>query len=409
MQHLLQHNIVLLSAARTPVGRFRGNLSAFEATDLGALAIGAAVQRADLDSAEIDTVNMGMVVHAGLGEAAAKSAALGAGLSPTAHTRVIDSVCGSALDAVAWGIESLCLGTARTVVAGGMESRTNAPYLLRARFLRDSEHYKQGEFLKLKRYGAYRFRLGENVEEQMKAAELVDATTHDGLFWARDKKFMREYALEFARQHEYTVEQVNALAAESHRKAEAATQQGLFADEMVAAGEVTTDELLTAEQQQRELTENPEDIASLYNSSNPADNAAAAVLTTAEHARELGRTPLARVLGYARLDGPAEEFLSAPVRAAEGLLSELGRDSFSIVEANEAFGVQLPLFVQAFAGMEVNVHGGAIAMGHPLGSAGVRILTTLLHAMKRYGHRRGLACICYGGGGGYAIAVESEA
>jgi acetyl-CoA C-acetyltransferase len=113
------------------------------------------------------------------------------------------------------------------------------------------------------------------------------------------------------------------------------------------------------------------------------------------------------VLGYARLDGPAPEFLDAPVRAAQLLFDQLGRDSFTLVEANEAFGVQLPVFEEAFPNMTLNVHGGAIALGHPLGSAGVRILTTLLYAMKRYGHRRGLACICYGGGGGYALAVEA--
>jgi acetyl-CoA C-acetyltransferase len=406
VRHILQDDIVILSAARTPVGRFRGSLCDFEAIDLGALAIGAAVQKAGLAPDQIDTVNMGMVVSAGLGEAGAKAAAQKAGLPPTIHSRLIDSVCGSALDAAAWGIESLLLGTAGIVVAGGMESRSNAPYLLRARFLKDSPNYRQGEFLRLKRYGAYRFRLKENVEEQMRAAELIDPTTHDGLFWPSERKFMREYALDFALRQGYTLEQVNRAAAESHRKAREATAQGLFRDEIVPAGEVADDELLSDEACQRELTENPDDICSLYNSSNPSDNASAAVLTTGRRAAELGLTPMARVLGYARLDGPAEEFLSAPVRAAQDLLEALGRDGFTIVEANEAFGVQLPLFEEAFAGMQLNVHGGAIAFGHPLGSAGVRILTTLLHAMVRYGHRRGLACICYGGGGGYAIAVE---
>ncbi len=349
---------------------------------------------------------MGIVVSAGLGEAAAKAAALRAGLSPTIHSRAIDSVCGSALDALALGVESLLAGTLRVLVAGGMESRSNAPYLLRTTFLKDVDIYCRGDYLKMKRYGAYRFRLAENVEAQMKAAELVDSTAHDGLFWAEDKRFMREYALEFAAARGYDAARINKCAAESHRKAQAAVTGGLFADEIVAAGETACDELVPAEHLAQELAANPNDLAGAYNSSTPADNASAVVVTTGARAKELGVRPMARILGYVRIDGPAAEFLDAPVRAAKGLFAHLGEDSFGIVEANEAFGVQLPLFEEAFPGKAINVHGGAIALGHPLGAAGVRLLTTLLYGMKRYGHKRGMVCICYGGGGGYAVAVE---
>jgi acetyl-CoA C-acetyltransferase len=411
MYFIPQSEVVILSAARTPIGRFDGILSDFSAVDLGALAVGAAVSRAGLDPHALDTANMGIVVSAGLGVAPAKAAATQAGLSPTIHARSVETVCGSAMDAIALAIESLLAGSAQLAVAGGMESRTNAQYLLRPKFRRDTEHYRKGLRLRVKRAGAYRFALTENIAEQLAGSEIVDATSYDGLFCPDDRKFMRQYALEFAAAQGYTAELINRHAAESHRKARAATQQGLFRDEIVPAGEARDDDLLPEERLAAELRENPDDMASLYNSSTPADGAAALVLTTAERARKMGLTAMARVIGYARVDTPACDFLSAPVTAASELTEGLraaGRPSdFSIIEANEAFGIQLPLFEQAFAGMAINVHGGAIALGHPLGAAGARIMTTLLYAMRRYRHQRGLAAICYGGGGGYAMAVEA--
>jgi acetyl-CoA C-acetyltransferase len=413
MPSILQRDIVILSAARTPVGRFDGSLSGFTAIDLGALAIGAAVARAGLEPSVIDTVNMGIVVSSGLGVGPAKSAATQAGLPATVHSRSVETVCGSALDAIVLAIESLLAGSARLAVAGGMESRTNAGYLLRSKFRRDTEHYRKGARLKVKRGGAYRFLLSENAEEQLRASEIVDPTSYDGLFCVDDRKFMRQYALEFAAKQGYTAELINRHAAESHRKARAATTGGLFRDEIAPAGSALDDDLVPEERLKQELQENPDDMASAYNSSTPADGGAALVLTTVELARELGLRPMARVLGYARVDGPPRDYLRAPVEAADELIAGLkraGRPSdFTIVEANEAFGIQLPLFEQAFVGMALNVHGGAIALGHPLGAAGARITTTLLYAMHRYRHQRGLAAICYGGGGGYAMAVEALA
>ena len=410
MHHILQEEIVVLSAARTPIGRFAGALSDFDAIDLGSLAIGAAVSRAGIEPGAVDTVNMGLVVSAGLGLAPAKAAALRAGLSLKAHVSSVETVCASGMDAIVWAVESLVVGTARIAVAGGMESRTNAPYLVGPRFRRNSEHYRRGDRLRVKRAGAYRFQLEGNVEEQLQCTGLVDATTYDGLFWPAESKFMRQYALDFAARQGYSAELVNRCAGESHRKAKEATQNGLFREEIVPAGPVERDELLSEERQKRELAENPDDLASAYNSSTPADAAAALVLTSGRRARELGHAPVARVMGYARVDGSCSEYLALPVSAAGKLIAELkaaGRPAdFTIVEANEAFGVQLPLFKEAFAGAELNVHGGAVALGHPLGAAGARILTTLLYAMRRYGHRRGVATICYGGGGGYALAVE---
>ena len=410
MFNVLKQEVVILSAARTPIGRFRGSLSDFDAIELGALAIGGAVSRAGVDSKLVDTVNMGLVVSAGLGLAPAKAAAVRAGVSPEAHVRAVESVCGSAMDAIGLAVESLLVGTARVAVAGGMESRTNAPYLVGPTLRRNSGKYKRGQRLSVTRAGAYRFQLSEDAEEQLAGTGLVDPTTYDGLFWPAEKKFMRQYALDFAVARGISVDDVNRCAAESHRRAREATEKGLFRDEIVPAGSVDTDDLVPEERLRRELEENPDDLASLYNSSTPADAAAALVLTTGGRARELGLEPMARVVGYARVDGPAPEYLIAPIKAAEMLFRELEaagepRD-FTIAEANEAFGIQVPLFEEAFGGMEVNVHGGAVAMGHPLGAAGARILTTLLYAMGRYEHRRGFAAICYGGGGGYALAVE---
>jgi acetyl-CoA C-acetyltransferase len=410
MRNILQEEIVILSAARTPIGRFDGGLADFGALDLGALAIGAAVHRAGLDPSLVDTVNMGLLVSVGLGLGPAKAAATQAGLPPTMHTRTVETVCGSGMDAIVLAIESLLAGSAQLAVAGGMESRTNTPYLLRAKFRRDSAHYHKGDRLQLKRAGAYRFALAENVEEQLESAELVDPTSYDGLFCPEEKKFMRQYALDFATRQGYCAELINRLAAESHRKARTATAQGLFRDEIIAAGSVFDDDLASEERLQQELAENPDDLASAYNASTPADGAAALALTTKTRAQALGLTPLARVLGYARVDGPPADFLTAPVAAVTELIAGLKAAGqpldFTIIEANEAFGIQLPAFAQAFPEMAINPHGGAIALGHPLGAAGARITTTLLYAMRRYRHPRGLATICYGGGGAYAIAME---
>jgi len=410
MHVVLDRDIVVLSAARTPVGRFDGLLCEFTAIDLGALAIGGAVSRDGLTPTDVDTVNMGIVVSGGLGVAPAKAAAVQAGLPQTIHSRTVETVCGSGMDAIALGIESLVVGTAGMVVAGGMESRSNASYLLRPRFRKDTAHYARGARLKVKRGGAYRFVLAENVEEQLSATEIVDPTSYDGLFCPEDRKFMRQYALEFAARQGYTAELINRYAAESHRKARAATAQGWFREEIVPAGDAHDDDLAPEEWLQQELAANPDDLASACNASMPADGAAALALTTGERARKMGLRPMARVLGYARHDCPACDFLCAPVKAVRELVNGLksaGRPAdFSLFEANEAFGIQLPFFAEAWPGLAMNLHGGAIALGHPLGAAGARIITTLLHAMRRYGHARGLATICYGGGGGYAMAFE---
>jgi len=410
MHNVFREDIVILGAARTPVGRFDGVLKDVPATDLGAAAIRGAVERAGIPPEAVQMVSMGIVIPSGLGEAPAKQALLKAGLPSTTHSRTVDSVCGSAIDAIVLSCEAMVAGTIETAVAGGMESRSTAPYLLGPAFTRNTAHYQRGQRLHVKRAGAYRFAFAENAEEQLGATEIKDAVAYDGLFWLPERKFMREYGVAFARKMGYTVEVVNRYASESHRKAHEARDKGYFDPEIVAIGDVRRDELVSEAQQKRLLETGPDDIASAYNASVPADAGAAVVLATAEKAKALGLRPRAHIRGFARVDGPAEDFLVAPVKAVgeltEALKAKGYTPDFTLIEANEAFGIQLPLFEESFKGMVVNIHGGAVAIGHPFGAAGARLLTTLLYAMERYNHRKGLVAICYAGGGAYALAVE---
>jgi acetyl-CoA C-acetyltransferase len=409
---VLDREIHILAGARTPIGRFRGQLSSYSAPELGGLAVAAALSRASVPPTRVDMVTMGCVISSGLGEAPAKQAALAAGLPPSVYTRSVENVCGSALEAVMITIDALLLERARVAVAGGMESRTHAPYLLSPRFLRNGKTYQRDEYLRLKKSGAYRWQYGENIEEQASLSAIIDATAYDGLFWPVDRKFMREYALAFARGRGITLESVNRAAATSHAKARRAQAEGRFDAEIVPAGGARRDDLVSDEELERMRREAEEDIAAAFNSSTPADNGAAVVLAGPGVAAELGLSPLARIMGFSRIDRTAADFIDAPVQAVRDLQDALqsrgsdGRD-FTVMEINEAFGVQIPVFEESFSHAVINVNGGAVALGHPLGSAGVRLLVTLIHIMKQQGHRRGICAICYGGGGAAALAVEA--
>ncbi len=411
MIYVLEKPVYVLGAARTPVGRFNGSLAAFGAPEFGGLAIKGALAQAGVPSDRVEQVTMGCVVSSGLGEAPAKQAALKAGISETVYTSTVESVCGSSLEAVVGTIDALLLGRVGIAVAGGMESRTNAPYLLEPRFFRSGARYAKGERLHLKKTGAYRFHYSENVEEQAGQASIVDATAYDGLFWPVARKFMREYALAYAERNRMSVEEVNAYAEQSHAKARAARDNGYFAKEIVPAGDASDDDLPSLDDLERMKKEAEEDIACAYNTSTPADNGAAAVLCSEGYLNDIGAAPLARILGWSRVDGPAADFVDSPVAALKCLFASLDErdcsaDRFEILEINEAFGIQLPVFAREFPGKKINVCGGAIALGHPLGSAGVRLLVTLVHAMKRLNIRFGAAGICFGGGGSYALALE---
>jgi acetyl-CoA C-acetyltransferase len=356
-------------------------------------------------------VTMGCVVSSGLGEAPAKQAALKAGIPETVYSRTVESVCGSSLEALVSTIDVLLLGRAKVAVAGGMESRTNAPYLLEPRFFRGGARYAKGERLHLKKTGAYRFHYSENVEEQAGLASIVDATAYDGLFWPVARKFMREYAVAYAEKNRMSIEEVNAHAALSHAKAREARDNGYFRNEIIPVGDVENDDLRTLEALESLKKEAEADIACAYNTSTPADNGSAVVLGSENYLKESGAAPLARILGWSRVDGPAADFVDSPVAALKCLFASLDErdcsaDRFEILEINEAFGVQLPIFAREFPRKKINVCGGAIALGHPLGSAGVRLPVTLIHAMRRLGLRYGAVGICFGGGGSYALAVE---
>jgi len=411
MIYVLDKPVYILGAARTPVGAFNGGLSAFSAPQLGGTAIEGALGQAGVPADHVERVTMGCVVSSGLGEAPAKQAALKAGIPETAYTSTVESVCGSSLEALVSTVDALLLGRAKVAVAGGMESRTNAPYLLEPRFFRGGARYAKGERLHLKKTGAYRFHYSENVEEQAGQASIVDATAYDGLFWPVARKFMREYAVAYAEKNRMSIEEVNAHAALSHAKAREARDNGYFRNEIIPAGDAGTDDLRSLEDLEKMKKEAETDIACAYNTSTPADNGSAAVLCSESYLQESGASPLARILGWSRVDGPAADFVDSPVAALKCLFAGLdGRDCsadrFEILEINEAFGIQLPIFAREFPGKKINVCGGAIALGHPLGSAGVRLLVTLVHAMKRLNIRFGAVGICFGGGGSYGLAVE---
>lgn len=410
MHLILKEEVFICSAARTPIGRFDGNLAEFSAIDLGAVALAAALERAGVDPARVEAATLGNVVKSGLGMAPAKAAAVKAGLPGTVVARCVDSVCGSALEAVNMTVEAIAAGVMQVGVAGGMEARSQAPYLLGPKFTRNAGDFQKGKRPRIKRAGAYRWAFDGAEPEQLKALEMKDSVSYDGLFWPAERKFMREYALVFAKKQGYTVEQINTYAEQSHRKARLAIESGWFADEIAACGDVAADQVVSDERLAAMREECAEDPAGSYNASVPADGAAAVVVASGTAVKALGLTPMARVMACGRVHCPAPEFLTAPVDAANELSEALRAagqpGDFPIIEANEAFGIQLPFFEASFPGAAINIHGGAVALGHPLGAAGARLLTTLLYAMKRYDHPRGLVTLCFGGGGAVAIAVE---
>jgi acetyl-CoA C-acetyltransferase len=413
MHIVCEKDIVVVGAVRTPIGARDGILKAYSATDLGAVAIREALARSGVRGDQVDEVVLGNVVGAGLGMALAKKASVGAGLPQSVPATVVNSVCSSGMTAVWTAIQSITLGTSEVVVAGGMESRTNAPYLL-GPHMSNGKRLKgqlQGRDFQLNTTGAGGEPLsGTELDAMLRDAGLRDANIVDGLTCPFEAGFVQnDYAIAYAAQHGYSVQKIDECAYESYRKAAEAWETGKFDDEVVAVGEATRDEL-TARSRWENLRGKSTSASSGYNTAGLGDAAAALVLTTAERARKLGARPLVRVMGLARYEcGPAE-FIEAPVHAAKELVTALGKagrpTDFPIVEANESFGLQLILFHEAWPKSAINVHGGTVALRHPLGAAGARILVTLIHAMRRYGHEQGLGTICFGGGGAFATALE---
>jgi len=391
---LRDDDVVIVSAARTPIGRFQGALRGIPAVQLGAIAIAEAVRRAGVAGGDVDEVLMGQVLQAGAGQAPARQAALRARLPQCVGATTLNKVCGSGLKAVMLGAAMIRGGDARVVVAGGMESMNGAPFALpRARF---------------------GYRLGDD--------RLVDVAVHDGLWCAAEDCHMGALADAAAEAHGITREAMDAYALESHRRALAATAGGAFETEIVPvdagrAGCLTVDECPRADttpQRLEALTPafGPGGRVTAGNASGLADGAAAVVLMRRDIARGLGCAPLARIMAYGQAAVAPREIFIAPVYAVRRALARAGMtpDDPDLIELNEAFAAQV-LADGALLGLDwerVNVHGGAIALGHPIGASGARVLVTLLHALRRRDASVGLAALCLGGGEAVAMIVERE-
>ena len=386
--------IVILSYARTPMGGFQGDLADVSATDLGATAIKAAVERSGVVPDEIERIYMGCVLPAGLGQAPARQAAIKAGLPKSVQATTVNKVCGSGMMTVMMGAEALAAGSLDLVVAGGMESMTNAPYLL-----------------KKHRSGA---RIGHDTA--------YDHMFLDGLEDAYQGGAMGTFAQATANEYQFTREQQDSYAIESLRRAQDAIATGGFASEVVPvtvktrAGETLID---TDEQPGKGR---PDKIPSLKpafakdgtitaaSSSSISDGAAALVLTRASVAESKGLEPVATVIAIAAHAQEPDKFTTAPVNAIQKVLAKAGWaiGDVDLFEVNEAFAC-VAMFAMHDLGIphdKINIHGGATALGHPLGASGARIITTLLGALKHKGLKRGVASLCIGGGEATAIALE---
>jgi acetyl-CoA C-acetyltransferase len=398
----------LVSAARTPIGKFGGALSAVPATELGGVAIRAAVERAGLDPAGVvvDDVLMGQVLQAGAGQAPARQAALNAGLPETTSATTINRVCGSGLKAIMLAASEIRAGDADLVIAGGMESMNGAPYVLHGA-----------------RFG---LRLGN--------AQLIDSTVNDGLWCAIEGCHMGTHAERVAISEHVSREDQDAFALASHQKAIAAIDAGRFDAEMapVTVRDAKGRETVVAEDEGPRRDSTAEALARLKpafalpdgedrgdatsgtvtagNAPGITDGAAATVVASERAVERLGLKPLARIVGYAQAEVAPKWLFLAPVEGVRRLLDrvELPIEAFDLIEINEAFAAQTLADGRAlgFDWAKVNVNGGAIALGHPIGASGARIVATLVHELHRRAGRYGLATLCLGGGGSVAMAVE---
>lgn len=389
---------VILTGVRTAVGKFQGSLSSFTAPRIGALVVGEAVRRAGLEAPQVDECIMGCVLQAGVGQNPARQAALHGGLTKEVSALTVNMVCGSGLKAVALAAQSIQTGNADVIVAGGMESMSNAPYLL--------PQARAG------------YRMGNGA--------VVDGMIHDGLWEIYKGVHMGNCAEKIAAKYGITREEQDAFAAESHRRAAEAAANGEFAEEIFAV----TLPLVKGENEPRvfatDETVRPgttvEVLAKLKpafeaggtvtagNAPGVSDGAAALVVMDAERCRQMGAAPMAVIRAEATTGREPEWFGLAPIDAVRKVTKKAGwsLDEVDLFELNEAFSVQA-MAVNRELGLDaakVNVRGGAVAIGHPIGASGARVLVTLLHAMKQKGKRKGIAALCLGGGNAVALAVE---
>lgn len=388
---------VIVSACRTPIGKFQGALAALPAPELGALAIKEAVRRAGIPADRIDEVIMGVVVAAGLGQNPARQAALKAGLPPAIPALTINKVCGSGLKAVMLAAQSIKAGDQGCVVAGGMENMSRTPYVM--------HDARNG------------FRMGHGT--------VHDSMVQDGLWCALDDHHMGITAELVAEKYEISRKAQDEFALKSHQKAVAAWAAGHFAAEVVPVelkdkkGNVTrfekdesprADTSLEALAKLRPAFKKEGGTVTAGNAPGTNDAAAAVVVMSQSLAKELGAKPMARIVSYAAAGLEPKWVMMAPVEASRKALAKAGLkvSDLDLVEANEAFAVQAAAVTREL-GLDpekVNVSGGAVALGHPIGASGTRVLVTLLHGMARTGAKRGLATLCLGGGNAVAMVVE---
>ena len=392
---------VIVAATRTPIGKFLGALSSVSAPELGATAIREALRRSGVSHDDIDEVIMGNVVQGGVGQAPARQAALKAGLPPTVSALTVNKVCGSGLKAVMLAAQAIRAGDARAIVAGGQESMSNAPYYI------------------------YGMRNGVKLGDQ----QLVDGVVRDGLWCSFCDVHMGGHAEYTARKAKISRAEQDEFAVASHRKAVAAMEQGKFAAEIAPveiAGRKGPTVVSVDEGPRKDTT--ADTLAKLRpafpakdgngaelsvtagNASSLNDGASAVVVTSEEYAKANGLTILARITAYATGAVEPQELFFAPIQAVGNLMKKSGTriSDYDLIEANEAFAAQALADGRGLAWDwdRVNVHGGAIALGHPIGASGARVLTTLLYAMQDRGAGTGLATLCLGGGDAVALSVE---
>jgi acetyl-CoA C-acetyltransferase len=385
---------VILSAVRTPIGSFSGALAGVPAVELGATAIRAAVRRAGIQANDVDEVILGMVLQGGIGQAPARQAAIAAGIPDTKSAWTINKVCSSGLKAVMEAAGSVALGENRVTAAGGMENMSQAPYVL--------AHARDGY-----RYGN---------------SELIDMMVNDGLWDPYSRQHMGVCAEVCAAENGFTREQQDAFTIESYRRANDAIARGLFKEEIEPVvikskrGDTVVD---TDEEPGRAKPDKiptlkpafkPDGTVTAANASSINDGGAALIVACPDWAAQHGRTPLARIAGWATFSHDPVHFTTAPAGAVRKLLDNLGWKigDVDFFEINEAFAV-VSLYNNRALGLDgakVNVHGGAVALGHPIGASGARVLVTLLHVLRQQGGRRGIASLCNGGGEATALAVE---
>ncbi len=378
---------VIVSAVRTPFARLGGGLAGYEATELGSLAIRAALDRAGIENAEVEYVIMGQVLQAGAGQAPSRQASIGAGLPIEVGSDTINKVCASSIRAVEIADQMIRSGDHEVIVTGGMESMSNAPYIL-----------------KKARFG---YRLGDGT--------LIDTMTHDGLTSSFDNRHMVEQASFVSRELGISREEQDLWALRSHQRAVKAIDDGRFADEIVAVGELTADEGPRRDTSIEKLAKlkpvfDPEGTTTAGNAPGVNDGAGAVIVTSEEFARRRGLEVLATIVSQAYVADDFAYLARTPARAGHRALEKAGKriEDVERVELNEAFSsVVLNSTKMLGADPErVNVNGGAVALGHPIGASGARILSTMIYELRRSGGGLGLAAICSGGGQGDALLIE---